>query len=137
VALLIMVVTATLLLCDAWFDITLSWGGSEGWTSLLTAIGCEVPLALAMLARARSVIVQTATVVAPQDPRISLTVLDAGNPYHSAEIRGTAERAEDPAKTLPRTLSRKYLGEDPPPEPADVLRLIVRVRPQKISAFSA
>lgn len=66
VALLIMVVTATLLLCDAWFDITLSWGGSEGWTSLLTAAGCEVPLALAMLARARAVIVETAAAVVPQ-----------------------------------------------------------------------
>jgi hypothetical protein len=66
VALLIMVVTATLLLCDAWFDVTLSWGGSEGWTSLLTAAGCEVPLALAMLARARSLIVRTAAIVAPQ-----------------------------------------------------------------------
>ena len=66
VALLIMVVTATLLLCDAWFDIMLSWGGSEGWTSLLTAVGCEMPLALAMLARARSVIVRTAAIVVPQ-----------------------------------------------------------------------
>jgi hypothetical protein len=64
VALLIMVITATLLLCDAWFDITLSWGGSEEWTSVLTAFGCEIPLAVVMLLRVRSVIVQTAVFVA-------------------------------------------------------------------------
>ena len=70
-----------------------------------------------------------------RDPRISLTVTDAANPYRCAEIRGTAELAEDPGKTLPKTLSRKYLGEDPPPEPAEVSRLIVRVRPEKINTF--
>jgi len=66
VALLIMVVTATLLLCDAWFDVTLSWGGSEGWASAATALGCEVPLAVTMLARARSIIVTMAAIVIPQ-----------------------------------------------------------------------
>jgi PPOX class probable F420-dependent enzyme len=71
-----------------------------------------------------------------RDPRISLTISDTANPYHTAEIRGTAELTEDPLKTLPKTLSHKYLGEDPPPEPADVLRLIVRVLPQRVSTFS-
>jgi hypothetical protein len=33
-------------------------------------------------------------------------------------------------------LSHKYLGEGPPPEPADALRLVVRVRPQKVNKFS-
>ena len=71
-----------------------------------------------------------------RDPRISLTIFDAANPYHSAEIRGIAELTEDPHKTLPVLLSRKYLGEDPPPEPDHVRRLIVRVLPQKINSFS-
>jgi len=53
-----------------------------------------------------------------------------------AEIRGIAELTEDPHKTLPVLLSRKYLGEDPPPEPGHVRRLIVRVLPQKINSFS-
>jgi hypothetical protein len=34
-------------------------------------------------------------------------------------------------------LWQKYLGQDPPAEAADVLRLIVRVRPQKVTGFSA
>jgi PPOX class probable F420-dependent enzyme len=71
-----------------------------------------------------------------RDPRISVTVFDAGNPYHSVEIRGTAELMEDPAKSLSKTLSRKYLGEDPPPEPDDVMRVKVRVIPQRIITFS-
>jgi PPOX class probable F420-dependent enzyme len=70
-----------------------------------------------------------------RDPRISITIFDTANPYHSAEVRGTAELAEDPQKSLPTALSRKYLGQDPPPEPAQIKRLIVRVTPQKINIF--
>jgi PPOX class probable F420-dependent enzyme len=72
-----------------------------------------------------------------RDPRVSLTVYDAANPYHSVEIRGVAELVEDRAKELPVALSHRYLGEDPPPEPEDVVRLIVRVIPQKVNVFTA
>jgi len=71
-----------------------------------------------------------------RDPRISLTVFETGNPYHSVEIRGTAEIVEDTGKSLPTALSRKYLGEDPPPEPDEVIRLIIRVTPERINTFS-
>ncbi|MET8991782.1 PPOX class F420-dependent oxidoreductase [Nonomuraea wenchangensis] len=70
-----------------------------------------------------------------RDPRISLTVYDTENPYRSVDIRGTAELIEDREKALPRRLSQKYLGEDPPPEPEEMLRLIVRVVPRKITGF--
>ena len=72
-----------------------------------------------------------------RDPRVSLTVFDTANPYQSVEIRGTAELTGDPGKTLPRALSQKYLGEDPPPEPDELTRVVVRVIPQKVNAFSA
>jgi PPOX class probable F420-dependent enzyme len=71
-----------------------------------------------------------------RDPRVSLTVFDTANPYQSAEIRGTAEVTEDPGKRLPRELSQKYLGEDPPPEPDEVARVIVRVVPERVNSFS-
>ncbi|RKT06512.1 PPOX class probable F420-dependent enzyme [Streptomyces sp. 3211.6] len=71
-----------------------------------------------------------------RDPRISLTVYDRENPYRSVEIRGTAELLPDPHKELPRELSRHYLGEDPPPEPAEVVRLIVRITAEKVVAIS-
>ncbi|WP_318783802.1 PPOX class F420-dependent oxidoreductase [Streptomyces spectabilis] len=71
-----------------------------------------------------------------RDPRISLTVFDTENPYRSVDIRGTAELIEDREKSLPLTLSHKYLGQDPPAESDEVLRLIVRVTPQKVTGFS-
>jgi PPOX class probable F420-dependent enzyme len=71
-----------------------------------------------------------------RDPRISLTVIDAQNPYHSVDIRGATELTEDRDKSLPRRLSHKYLGEDPPTDPEHVVRLTVRVTPQKVTGFS-
>jgi PPOX class probable F420-dependent enzyme len=49
-----------------------------------------------------------------RDPRISLTVIDAQNPYHSVDIRGATELTEDRDKSLPRRLSHKYLAADRP-----------------------
>jgi uncharacterized membrane protein len=40
------VVTGTLLLCDAWFDVTLSWGSTQQWPAILSAAVIEVPVAL-------------------------------------------------------------------------------------------
>jgi hypothetical protein len=64
VALPIMIMTAMLLLCDAWFDVTLSWGGHEAWASILTALGCEIPLAVLLLGRARRMIARMAGIAA-------------------------------------------------------------------------
>jgi PPOX class probable F420-dependent enzyme len=71
-----------------------------------------------------------------RDPRVSLTVFDTGNPYNSIEIRGTAELIDDHDKALPKRLSHKYLGEDPPAEPGSTRRVIVRVTPHKLNGFS-
>ena len=71
-----------------------------------------------------------------RDPRVSLTVFDAANPYQSVNIRGTVELIDDSERSLPHRLSQKYLGEDPPAEPEEVGRLIVRVTPQKVTGFS-
>ncbi|MDT0305387.1 PPOX class F420-dependent oxidoreductase [Streptomyces sp. DSM 44917] len=70
------------------------------------------------------------------DPRVSLTVFALDNPYRSVEIRGRAELIEDPDKELPRRLSHKYLGQDPPNESPEERRLIVRVRPERVISFS-
>ncbi|MGW1743920.1 PPOX class F420-dependent oxidoreductase [Nocardia sp. NPDC001965] len=71
-----------------------------------------------------------------RDPRIGLTVFDSANPYRSVDIQGTAELIEDPEKALPLRLSRKYLGQDPPPEPEHIRRFVVRVTPERITGFS-
>jgi hypothetical protein len=64
-------------------------------------------------------------------------VFDAANPYHSVEIRGTAELAEDTGRSLQKAVSHKYLGEDSPPEPPEVVRLVVRVTPERVIPFVA
>jgi hypothetical protein len=45
VAIIGMLVTATLLICDAWFDVTLSCHANEFPLSVVTALGGELPLA--------------------------------------------------------------------------------------------
>jgi hypothetical protein len=54
-----------------------------------------------------------------------------------SEPHGTAELIEDRDKSLLRPLWQKYLGQGPPGEAGDLLRLIVRVTPQKVTGFSA
>ncbi|MFE0673740.1 PPOX class F420-dependent oxidoreductase [Streptomyces sp. NPDC058867] len=72
-----------------------------------------------------------------RDPRVSVSVFDLANPYSSVEIRGTAEILPDHDKRLPRELSHKYLGIDPPAEKEDEVRVIVRIVPRKVVSFSA
>ena len=72
-----------------------------------------------------------------RNARVAVTVFDLENPYDSVEIRGHAELVEDAGKELPKQLSHRYLDEDPPPEPDDVVRLVARVIPEKVHRFSA
>ncbi|MEU8898819.1 PPOX class F420-dependent oxidoreductase [Nocardia sp. NPDC048505] len=70
-----------------------------------------------------------------RDPRVSVTVSDARDPYRTVDIAGTAELIPDLEKRLPARLSRKYVGELPPPESAEVQRWIVRVVPERITGY--
>ena len=54
-----MLVTATLLCCDAWFDVTLSWGSPQAPASVATALLVELPMAVLLLAGARRVTAYT------------------------------------------------------------------------------
>jgi hypothetical protein len=80
------VVTATLLCCDAWFDVALDWGtGDELW-SLLSALLAEIPLAAYLMFVALRII------------RLSIrsALLLAGHrgpvpPLHKLSIMGLAE----------------------------------------------
>jgi len=46
-------VAATLLVCDAWFDVTLAWGTADVWESAASALLVELPLAGLLVWRAR------------------------------------------------------------------------------------
>jgi hypothetical protein len=56
VALIALVITATLLTCDAWFDVCLSWGTDEHWGSVATAL-VELPVAI-LLANSAAVLMR-------------------------------------------------------------------------------
>lgn len=56
IVVLLAVFTATLLLCDAWFDVVLDWGSPDVWGSLASAVFAEVPLAAFLLFRARKLV---------------------------------------------------------------------------------
>ena len=48
------IAAATLLICDAWFDITLDLGTPDIWTSLASAAFIELPLAFFLIHRVRA-----------------------------------------------------------------------------------
>jgi len=54
-----LVVWATLLVCDAWFDVTLDWGSPGLSASLLTAVFVELPVAATAFWAARNLWLRT------------------------------------------------------------------------------
>jgi hypothetical protein len=52
-------VAATLMICDAWFDVVSSFGHRDQWVTLATAIGCEIPLAVFFLWLYHSIVMRT------------------------------------------------------------------------------
>jgi PPOX class probable F420-dependent enzyme len=67
-----------------------------------------------------------------RDPRASLLVIDPGNPYRYVEVRGQVTMEDDPEGSLIQELSLKY-RDQPWEEPPGAERLIVRIRPEKVT----
>jgi PPOX class probable F420-dependent enzyme len=65
------------------------------------------------------------------DPRTSLVIFEAANPYEYLEIRGTATITDDPDGTLIEELALKYTGEHFQDAPGNQ-RVIVRVSPAHV-----
>lgn len=85
----LLLVTATLLLCDAWFDVVTSFGRPGGWISMVTAVCAEIPLAVAFLWLYRRLVLATIAEARrragdPRGPRRlwDIQVLDAGTHEH-------------------------------------------------------
>ncbi|MEV5720294.1 PPOX class F420-dependent oxidoreductase [Amycolatopsis mediterranei] len=72
-----------------------------------------------------------------RDPRVSLSVFDLADPENYVEIRGRAEVTVEGGAELNDELARKYTGTAFPPEPAGVVRVLVRVVPEHITGHSA
>lgn len=56
ILIMFLVITGTLLCCDAWFDITLDLGSSDIWQSVASAVFVELPLAFLLFAAARQLV---------------------------------------------------------------------------------
>lgn len=70
------------------------------------------------------------------DPRVSLTVVDPGEPYRWLSITGTAELVDEGADAQIDALAKKYLGADKYPFRREgERRVTVRIAPQKIDSL--
>jgi len=69
------------------------------------------------------------------EPRVSLSIVDADNPYRYLEVRGTVERIDpDPDNAFINAMAKKYINQDVYPwhQPGDE-RVVVVVRPEHTS----
>jgi len=74
-----------------------------------------------------------------RDPRVTLTVVNAENPYEYVEVRGrVAERTHEGADAHIDAMAKKYMGVDEYPmrQPGEQ-RVIIRVEPEHVHAFGA
>ncbi|HLI01429.1 MAG TPA: PPOX class F420-dependent oxidoreductase [Acidimicrobiales bacterium] len=69
-----------------------------------------------------------------KDPRVTVTVIDAGNPYHYAEIRGrVSDTVTGPeARAHIDALAQRYVGR--PYHEADIQseRVILKITPERV-----
>jgi PPOX class probable F420-dependent enzyme len=72
-----------------------------------------------------------------RDPRVTLTVQNAENPYEYLEIRGrVAERTHDGADAHIDALAKKYMDvEEYPLRQPGEQRVIIRVAPEHVHVF--
>jgi len=72
-----------------------------------------------------------------RDPRVSLSVFELGDPENYVEIRGRAEVTVEGGLELINELSHKYEGKAFPAEPPEIVRVLIRVFPERITGHSA
>jgi hypothetical protein len=63
IAVIALVITSTLLTCDVWFDVCLSWGTAEHWGSIAAAL-VELPVAILLATSAALLMRRSFTVIA-------------------------------------------------------------------------
>jgi hypothetical protein len=63
IAIFLMIITGTLLVCDAWFDVALDYGSRGFVASVISAVLVELPLAFLLFASARRLVRVTVEIV--------------------------------------------------------------------------
>ena len=69
-----------------------------------------------------------------RDPRVAVLAIDRHDPYRWLSVSGTAEVTAEGAVEHIHALSRKYFGRDYTLRPGEE-RLIVRIRPERVTAY--
>lgn len=76
-----------------------------------------------------------------RDPRVSLSVYDQADPEQYAEVRGLAAVTEDIGRKLAVELAEQYEGPGAGEEflrlPPEVIRVVVRITPQRVLGNAA
>jgi PPOX class probable F420-dependent enzyme len=73
-----------------------------------------------------------------RDPRASVSVFDKDDPYSYFEVRGSVTFTEEGGFKLINDLSHRYKGEDFTGDiGTDRVRVIVRIKPEKVSGYAA
>ena len=69
-----------------------------------------------------------------RDPRVTLLVYDAENPYEYVEIRGRVQMTTEGGRELIDDLARAYMGADryTMDDGTDNVRVVVRITPDKV-----
>jgi PPOX class probable F420-dependent enzyme len=73
-----------------------------------------------------------------RDPRASVVVIDADDPYNYVELRGrVTSMDEDIGREFDTGLSWKYDGKDPDPDRPGAVRLILRMTVDRATGYAA
>jgi PPOX class probable F420-dependent enzyme len=72
-----------------------------------------------------------------RDPRVSVSIWDAEDPYMYVELRGRVTITEDVGRKFDIGLSWRYDGRDPDPDPPGAVRLIIRMEVEKATGSAA
>jgi PPOX class probable F420-dependent enzyme len=72
-----------------------------------------------------------------RDPRVSVSVIDSADPENYAELRGTVSMTPDIGRQLDTQLSWKYDGRDPDADRPGAVRIVVRLRVEKVTGSLA
>jgi PPOX class probable F420-dependent enzyme len=72
-----------------------------------------------------------------REPRVSVTVIDAVNPYNYVELRGLVTITEDTNLRVDTELSWKYDGRGPGMDDPGAVRLAIRMVVERATGFAA
>ncbi len=72
-----------------------------------------------------------------RDPRVSVTVIDSGDPENYVEVSGRVTITPDVGRRLDTQLSWKYDGKDPGEDRPGAVRVAVRMTVEKVTGYAA